>query len=293
MKTSPFKSILDWLARRLLGSEENLTPEFAAAYVDAINTAVRDCWERDFWPAWTVLEERFFRLPWAAGTYAAGSEVYYTPGTTYYRALVSTNAVPGTDATKWEIPGVNGALPLDRYISLTQTGKTVIDKVMSIATRDPELYPGAAGRVGFGISRDGIQVRASAPFGCSYANSVWLTFRLSAPKFTSALYDAGTTYAAGALVYYPLSGECWSAVQATTGVTPGTDLTHWTQVELPYALAEAVKKFAYSELLEDDGQQDKASGIREDAEDLLALEWSKEEGQQGQVRRFDVLCRCP
>jgi len=34
MRSAQFSSILNWLARRMLGSEENLTVEFAGAFVD-------------------------------------------------------------------------------------------------------------------------------------------------------------------------------------------------------------------------------------------------------------------
>lgn len=286
MRTSDYQSILLWIARKMLGAVEIMQDEDAAAYTDGINTALRDCWERDAWPEWTVTEERWFRAFWDVGTtYAAGDEVYYAPTCAYWRSLVDNQFanVPGENGF-WEQCGVCGALPLDPYISLDQPGKTPIGTIFRISPQNPDLYPGSK-RLRYTFSNNGVQVPALS------VTSVWMTFRLRPPVFTSNVWSSTTAYAAGDRVYYPASKECWLAGAASTNVAPGTNAAKWQVIGFPYVLAEVVKKFAYAAALEDDGQQDKAGITSEAAEEMLATEWNKADSQQNQVRRAAVEVR--
>ncbi len=289
MRTVTFKSILEWVARRMLGAVELMQDEDAAAYVDAINSSVRDCWERDMWPEWTPYEQRWYRPFWDVGTtYQTGDEVFDPNAGAcggYFRSLFDNQFghIPH-ESDFWEECGVDGAAPLEKTIALAQDGKTDIGTVIGITQLDPRLYPGSP-PLHFEPNPDGIQVRALAP------NSVWVHFRLPPPEFTSETGDAMRAYSTAGLVYYPISGECWKAVAGSTNVTPGTNAAKWQTVGFPYVLAECVKRFAFALALEDDGQQDKADVVKEEAEEKLAIEWSKAAEQQGQVRRIGVEVR--
>lgn len=286
MRTTQFKPVLEWVARKMLGSVSIMGDEDAAGFVDGINTAVRDCWERDYWPEWTTTEERWFRPFWDVGTtYSAGDEVYYPPACAYFRSLFDMQFGNVPDETGfWEKCGVDGALPIDPYISLDQAGKTPIGTVSRISPHNPDLYPGSR-HLKYTFSDNGIQVPACA------LNSVWITFRLRPPEFTAAVWETSINYATGDSVYDPQSGECWLAVGASLTVPPGSNATKWSKILFPYVLAEAVKQFAYASALDDDGQQDKAISTREAAEETLTNEWGKADGQQNQVRRANVEVR--
>lgn len=58
MRTVTFKSILDYVATKMVGQPALMGVEEASSYGTAINFHVRECWERNFWPEWTPIEER-------------------------------------------------------------------------------------------------------------------------------------------------------------------------------------------------------------------------------------------
>jgi hypothetical protein len=119
MRTVPFGDVLDFVATKMQGTAAPMNDE-AAAFCTYINDAVRNCWEREFWPELMVIEERYYRPEWdVATTYAEGDEVYVLDADTgdpvYYRALTGTLAEPPVDFldTIWE-----EATDLLRYITL-------------------------------------------------------------------------------------------------------------------------------------------------------------------------------
>ena len=301
MRTVTFQSVLNWVARRMLGDEANMSQQDANAFVDHINSWTRQAWERFFWPELTPLEQRWYRLQWLVGTtYAAGAEVWDVTTGAYWRALVSnTGNQPGADGTNWQqvspaIANSNGVFPtpLNPYVALSQGGGFCdIGTVRRITLNDPRIYNGS-GEVRFGLSALGIEIPTPAPL------SVWVEYRMRPSSFTATSWSSGTPYTAGQTVYYAPSGvsswaaqgDCYLALTSSTGVTPQGDTTGaWQLVPMPYVLSEAVKRYAYAEALKDDGQNDKADGELAQADGLLDDEWLKVEAQQGQVRRFAVL----
>lgn len=70
----------------------DLTREESGLLKGFIGTRLRQMWEKWPWPDLVLVEERKFRPEWdAAVTYAAGTEVYYTPGKKYWQSLRGTN----------------------------------------------------------------------------------------------------------------------------------------------------------------------------------------------------------
>ncbi len=252
MRTTALSNVLNFVATKVLGAPANMLAEEGEAFMRYINHWVRECWERDFWPEWTTLEERFFAAEWDdAQSYAEGDVVCLVTSTTD------------------DIPGL-----------------TAIGTVRAVYPADPRFTRNTP-ELNWKPIPDGILVQDSRAGG-----SVWVEFRQRAPVYTSDAFDpAETDYTTGDLVYS--GGETYECVvlNPNVGTAPEDNLSDWVLIPFPSILASAVQAFAYAEALEDDGQQDKALIQRDLAEDRLAIEWSKAEGQQGQVRNFKVLTR--
>lgn len=235
----------------------NLDPDTASlsaraesVFVDAIQSALTQAWEQEFWPDLMLIEERYFRPAWAIGTaYTTGSEVYHDG--VYYTALQnSTGKDPETETTYWE-----ETEDLDRYVSLDQTGETAIGTVKAASTRNPRVsrYPGF---LYFSLSENGLQFTDLAPA------EVFIEFRKRVPTFTRTAYVAGTTYAADALVYYATTGEAYKSLQGTNlGKTPGSNPTWWEKIDFPKLLQNAVVWRAYATMLRENGQKEKSARV--------------------------------
>lgn len=108
MRTVPFGDVLDFVSMKLHGlPSTQIMREEAAALVTFINDAVRNVWEREFWPELMQIEERYYRDQWdGAVDYAEGDEVYLLDADgdpVYYRALrATTNDSPDVSTDDWE-----------------------------------------------------------------------------------------------------------------------------------------------------------------------------------------------
>ena len=142
MRTVTFLSVLEAIAFKVHGTADLLPTQDAAAFTASLNEHVRECWERVFWPEWTLTEQRYYRAAWTAASYSSGAEVYHAATNAYYQANTSATGtdVPGT-SVKWTL--LSGS-DLRRYISLDQTGQTAIGEVEQGAGR-PRL-PGVRSR---------------------------------------------------------------------------------------------------------------------------------------------------
>lgn len=97
MRTVTFKTVLHGSARMLgLDPARDLSPARAAVMAEAINLRVAEGWKREFWPEWTVSEQRYYRGTWnSTDTFAAPSataavEVYHLRSGKYFQTLRST-----------------------------------------------------------------------------------------------------------------------------------------------------------------------------------------------------------
>lgn len=285
MRTVTLLSVINAVAFKVLGTSDNLPQQQGAAFIDSIGEHLRECWERFFWPEWTVTEERYYRDAWAAQGYnTVGTEVHYTPGDAYYRsnAVAGMSDVPGV-SSKWDL--ITGT-DLRRYVSLDQTGKTPIGTVEQVTPKDPRIYPGTP-RIGWAPGPDGLEFPSTEWTG----TSVWVRFRKRPSQFTATAYNAANAYAVGDLVYFT-DGDCYvCTATASAGDTPATDADKWTKQSFPYVLKRAVVLFAAADHRDEDGQIESNSVFRTRAEDALADEWAKAHGQQDQTRRFRVVTR--
>ncbi len=301
MRTVSFQSVLELTAQKLHGTTE-LGVQESATLTAQINEQLRECWEREAWPEWCPVEQRFYRERFGLRTtYLGGFEVYHIGTDAYWWA--------GEDTDNMDIPGTAGfwasalnetitGIVFRRYISLDQTAGetellTPIGTVLGAYRSDPRVRTGAK-PVDYILTPNGIEiVRFSG-------TSVWLHFRKRPPVFTSVLFDEEATYVVGQKVYFVgaagafIEGECYVCIEETmAGESPESEdgAPKWTKIEFPYVLKHAVADFVFADQLEEDGQTDRASKRREKAEEALALEWSKSESQQGIVRTFRVLTR--
>lgn len=100
MRTVPFQSILNGVATALgMSPSRDLNDLRAAALTEYINNRVLEAWRFDFWPEWTVCEQRGYRLPWSSVTgYFIGDEVYDPPTGAYYQRVNIGGTFPPTVA---------------------------------------------------------------------------------------------------------------------------------------------------------------------------------------------------
>lgn len=282
MRTVPFQRVLWGVARKLgLDPARDLSASRAATLTEYINNRVEEGWCWTFWQEWTVAEERWYRAPWDAGTaYAVGDVVWYGPASHYYEATAAgLGQAPATQTGgTWEpAAGWANVTRFDRYVAWEQEGQTAIGEVKRVTRRDPRVYPDKAFPVGFRTSQHGVQVEAAAP------NSVWVEFRKRPPVFGSDVWLAVATYAAGAVVYLPASGECYRSLHNNnSGQNPASSAADWERVEFPAALQNWVKQAAFADGLRDLKQTDRAK-----LESVVAYGWlndaaDRESGQQAE-----------
>lgn len=267
MRTVRFKQVLDGVATRMgLEPNANLQLNQAAALTEYINDRTKKAWEKAAWPEWTTSEQRQFRADWSAvTTYALGAEVYDASANAYYRSLQAGNLNhPRTD-TAWWTP----ASDLDTYIAIAQSWETnEIGELWDVYLDDPRRCKNPR-RVGWWLAPEGVWVAANG------ATKVYPEFSLLPPKFTSELWETTTPYVAGDLVYYEVTGECYEALESSTGTVP-TNTSSWRLQSFPKILERYVKLAAIGDALREDENIQKALGWDVQALDALddALERS-------------------
>lgn len=177
---SPRSVLLGVAARLGLDITIAIPAHTQAAFLEYINSQLRNVWERYPFPEWTRVERRTYRASWAIGTtYAAGSEVWYEPTGAYYRALVPCTGVVPTTLGVWEMP-----TDLLQNISLEQAGETLIGEILGVYRVDPRVYRGAL-QYEFSLIEDGILVPGQLA-------QPWIEFTMRAPVVTAEALDGQT-----------------------------------------------------------------------------------------------------
>lgn len=89
MRTETFQSVLNGVAAKLgMDPARDLNPARAASLCEYINLRVKEAWKFEFWPEWTVTEQRYYRDVYdATKNVAAGDERVFLPDGNYYQAL--------------------------------------------------------------------------------------------------------------------------------------------------------------------------------------------------------------
>lgn len=199
MRTVTLKSILDFVATKMLGAPAMMGDEEAAAYCQHINYWAREGWERFAWPEWTPIEERWYRDFWTATlSYAVGAEVFFDTNDTYYRCV--TAATPGesplTHPAKWEALREDEDAAMNLYIPLEQTGKTAIGTVLRVSPEDWRQVAGTP-EIPYTITKQGIQIPRRDD-----NTSFFVEYRERVPEYSTVPWDESVQYDAGDLVYF-------------------------------------------------------------------------------------------
>jgi len=278
MRLTKFETILHQCAAQ--NSVDPQSGSFNHAYVRNlvafINQRLVEGWEWDFWPEWTLIEQRAYRDAHdSTASYLTDAEVYSADEDAYY---VAAQDVPGgtaiTDTAYWTV-----LTDYKRYIAYEQTGKTKLGEVKAIWNKDPE-QSSTAFEIAFVPSKLGFVVANDAP------TQVFVQFRERPPQFSSTYWDATTQWAVDRLVYSQAAGECYKALAVNTNRPPETEPTFWQLVEFPYVLQTWVQWAAGQvDMLREDGQHSKSWVFDERAEEKLDDAWRIAFPQQQQYRR--------
>lgn len=101
MRTVTFQSVLNGVAQ-LLGMvpTRDLNPARASSLTEYINQRVSEGWKWEFFPEWTVVEQRFYRATYdATANVVAGDERYHIASANYYQALRAQTPAAQAPAT--------------------------------------------------------------------------------------------------------------------------------------------------------------------------------------------------
>lgn len=281
MRTVRFLTVLQGIAHLAGIDLDQLTDADKTRATAYINTHVERGWKHDFWPEWTLAEQRAWRDTWSAVIiYLPGTEVLFPVDGLYYSANSAPNnpalaESPATNPEKW-----TAVTNLTRYIALEQAGQTSISEVKRLCRRDPLLNPRQPG-----VIRHALSARGIIPLDACDVSPVWVEFRTAPPVFTVEAYDAAAAYLGGDLALWT-DGDCYKAIADTTGNDP-TDATKWERILFPKILEAFVKHAAYADVIRSDSSN-KAREEDATALDFLAQVHDEEFAGQGQYDTAQV-----
>lgn len=89
MRTVTFQSVLNGVAAKLgLDPSRDLNVPRSASLTEYINGRVAEGWKFEFFPEWTVVEQRYYRDPFALNEFiTAGDQRFFIGSGLYYQAL--------------------------------------------------------------------------------------------------------------------------------------------------------------------------------------------------------------
>ena len=260
MRTTSFKSLLDDTLRSVGLVPSAASPEDIEALAGLLGDAIRAGWQwGPHWPEWCVVEQLPAVSEWSESVaYAQGLTVWYAPESRFYVALIAASAgqTPPDNPAVWALT----AAPATRDMAT----------VFGVYATDPRENARAL-KVDFTMTSDGLLVPALAAGG-----TVWVHYRQSPPKYTGAVWDDETAYAAGSLVYH--AGECYLALASSTGKTPASYPAYWSLRPVPSTLAEYAVDAAASKWLRSRGQYIEAARLSSDAELSLIRAYDRARG---------------
>jgi len=170
-----------------------------------------------------------------------------------------------------------------QLIAWNQAGKTEVETWFNVCVNDPRLSASPR-RIPFSVAPDGIYLSTTYA-----AAEVYVVYRPHPPVFTSTEFAAAAAYAAGDKIFYPTTGECYTA-NATTiaGEDPVDTPAKWDKLDCLKMLAEAVKNGAYALLLQSEGQHTTAQLPDSAMLDVLTREADRIQLQSGQYRTISI-----
>jgi len=252
LRTITYQSLLRG-ASALGGVKYNqMLKETNALLFEYINMALRKGIEGDWWPEYTVVEERYWRDGlWTSGTYPDGTIIYYDTDEVYYENTSggATSETPSATASDW-----TEASDFEYYVSMTQmtgtnlaTAQTEIDAVKNIYDEDPRQN--STGGYTPIITNNGVQ----PPIGYDGA-TVFIEFRSRQDDMSGMVeWDADDTYLVGEYIYYKGTSRAGEAYKVTVNTSAGEDpedtASSFSQVSMPYLLSTFIKYQALADWL--------------------------------------------
>jgi hypothetical protein len=283
MLTVSTASVLNGVFKRVGITPSDASTADVEAMLDMVSDRLATAKEYYRWPVYTIIEQRFFRPLWLAGsTYAADAEVYYEPTDKYYVCLSATSAGQDPEDTpaKWE-----EMENFNHQVDYAQAGETRIAVVLGAWDADPRAYPDAL-ELKRTLRQDGVGFEPDLE-----ATSVWLEYMAPADSLAAEVFDAAATYAVNELIYWT-DGEVYKCiVQTTAGQDPTDTPASWELVPFPAFLARAVKAGALKDwnVAGEKEQSAKLEQLQEDAfQDLLDEQVFLVTKMQGQTGRPNV-----
>jgi hypothetical protein len=144
---------------------------------------------------------------------------------------------------------------VDAYIAFDQVCRRRIGEVLSVYGNNPAVVKPPR-EMGHRVNQNGAQVYEGAGL-----LTVFVRYLTPAEKFTTFPYIGSRTYLRGDVVYVPEQGECYQALQVTTGKDPVTETSYWRQCLMPEVLAQYVKAGAFSDSLRESDTSDERDPV--------------------------------
>jgi hypothetical protein len=312
MKITPYRTIRDGVISRMgIDPAQPLMASQASALAEYLTTAAATAWTFFDWPETTYTEKRAV----VGNGFAEGGYTYEHDyqGTTSYigRALQGSEFSDPvwrikrvSTTTSGEVSNIDTALNVawnDRttatyvedsgneapedalpYIPMIQIGQTPIRNVIAVYAGKPSEYA-LTQKLEFVITDKNIVIIDE-----NYVSGpVYVEFSIPQPRFTSTAFSASTAYVEGDLVYYNTTGDCYEALQDTTGNLPANE-EFWLRHRIPSFLADYLKFYALAETLSEDGQMDKANYQFTRAEGILQQRMDDAWLRKGEIRRYSA-----
>jgi hypothetical protein len=256
MKTVTFLAVLKQVLRMQGITYANATDEQKAQRAEHITRRLVEGWELDFWPEWTLVEERAYRNAYSAATaYVIGDQVWN--GTdTYYECIQAGTGQALTNTAYWKELEMTVN---ERWIALEQTRKTRIGAVKGVYTSEQNAIEEQM-ELDWTEHASRIYV-----YDSNAGATVWVKFRKVAPRFSTELWVQGyPDYQEGWVVMWPagntqMEGNCYRAgLDPTTGAQ-----NYWELMEIPTVLENYVVAAAFGDALVADGQVTRGTAMQD------------------------------
>lgn len=127
------------------------------------------------------------------------------------------------------------------FIPYAETSYINIGDVQAVHSADPRDSASGAIPLVFTLDSEGIRLP-------DWVTTPYVTHRIRAHQFTFTAYAGGTSYAAGDVVYYDTTGECYRRLSSGSGVSPA-DTATWEIQRVPALFEPYVKFQALADLL--------------------------------------------
>ena len=228
---------------------------------------------------WAECASTYSGNDYEAGDFTVGDIVRNPDDNRFYQCHTAHTGTSTFDSTKFGI-----LTAFKRSIAYDQSWETnAIGAVRAIWDKDPEVFFGAADKIGFNLG--------SSIFVSGDQNVVWVEFRRRAPEWIGEAYAAATTYSEDDQVQDGTEDGDADFYKSLTDNNTGqalTDTVDWERIDFPWALRDAAAYAAYSELLRTDEQPELADIALARAMAFANKEYSKISRQQSQARQLPV-----